>query len=55
MRDWIFSARASSLNTRDFSSVADTQYFLGTGLPASHFGLAATAQVNQAIGQRLTP
>ena len=55
MRAWIFSGKASSLNTKDFSSVADAQHFLGTGQPSGHFGLAATAQVNQAIGQRLAP
>ncbi len=55
MRGWIFPGKASSLNTKDFSSAADAQHFFGTGLPASHFGLAATAQVNQAIVQRLLP
>jgi len=55
MRDWIFPGKASSLNTKDFSSAADAQHFLRSGLPASHFGLAATAQVNQAIVKRLAP
>ena len=55
MRRLIFSGEASSLNTKDFSSVADAQHFFWAGLPASHFGLPATAQVNQSIDQRLAP